>query len=154
MDDDFPSECGDLGVGDSCVQQPDGSWTVVSGGDGFDSDPDGGSDLAGGFMALFVIVLMVAIGLTVYKVVMARDMARRSGMSEGEATALTLLDDNGLAATYLASNLRPAGRPTAASEDDAPDSATRLRELQHLLAQGLISQAEHDERRSAIIDGI
>ena len=91
---------------------------------------------------------------------MARRMAERSGMDPGEATAMTLLTDDGLEATYLASNMRPpatAAAPADGHPAEAPSarSATeRLTELAQLRDQGLVTQAEYDERRAAILDSL
>jgi hypothetical protein len=72
-------------------------------------------------------------------------------MDPDVATGMTLLDDNGLTATYLASSLR---QPQHA-EPAVPLSATsRLGELKRLLDGGLVTQAEYDERRKAIIDSV
>ena len=123
----------------------DGQWhrSYEGGGHGI---ADGGT---GGFAILFVLVLLAALGFTVWKVSTARRMARDSGMSEGDATAMALLSDDGFEATYLASNLR--SHVTAPQPDG---TAGRLRNLQSLLDQGLITQAEYDERRRAIVDGL
>ena len=108
----------------------------------------------GGFAVLFVVVLLAGIGLTVWKVSTARRMARASGMDEDDATAMTLLTDDGLEATYLAANLRPTAPPAAGSAPETRSVADRLRELQTLLDQGLVTQAEYDERRRALIEGL
>lgn len=82
-------------------------------------------------------------------------MARDSGMDEDDATAMTLLTDDGFEATYLASNLRPPAQPPATPSAPGQRSvADRLRELQSLLDQGLVTQAEYDERRRALIEGV
>jgi hypothetical protein len=64
-----------------------------------------------------------------------------------EATAMTLLSDDGLDATYLASNLRP-GHP----QQGGPGRSVteRLAELESLKQQRLVTQAEYDERRAVI----
>jgi hypothetical protein len=78
-------------------------------------------------------------------------------MDAGLATRMTLLTDDGLEATYLASSLRPAvtpaTRPTPAAAPTR-DVATRLAELTGLLDQGVVTQAEYDARRQAIIDSV
>jgi len=121
---------------------------------GFD-DP-GSPGGFGGFGVVFVLFALVGVGITIYKVAMARDMARKSGMDPDQATAMTLLSDDGLDATYLASNLRPPPAPTAEAPSSAPTRTTaeRLAELSALLEQGLVTQAEYDERRAAILGSI
>jgi hypothetical protein len=124
--------------------------TCVPGSSG-DFNCDDGSNFAGTFAAFFVIAVLVGIGITVYKVSMARKMATRSGMDADEATAMTLLSDDGLDATYLASNMRP-GQP----QEGGPGRTVteRLAELESLKQQGLVTQAEYDERRAAILESL
>jgi hypothetical protein len=114
--------------------------------------PTGGG--AGGFAGLFVLAVLAGIGFTVWKVSTARRMARESGMSEGDATAMALLTDDGFEATYLASNLRPRPdqAPAPAAAPPAATAAARLRALRELLDEGLITQAEYDDRRRAILE--
>lgn len=119
----------------------------------------GGSDgagLPGGFVLLMLLVLIGGIALTVWKVTTARRMARDSGMSESDATTMTLLSDDGFEATYLASNLRPRPAPPVdpAPQPGTRSTAERIRELQALLEQGLITQDEYAARRQALIDGV
>lgn len=113
---------------------------------------DDGSDIGDTFAVFFVIALVIGIGITIYKVSMARKMAERSGMDADEATAMTLLSDDGLDATYLASNLRP-GQP---QQQGGPGRSVseRLAELESLKKQGLVTQAEYDERRAAILESL
>jgi hypothetical protein len=131
----------------------DGEW--------HQSDTTAGGGGTGGFALIAVLVLMAGAVVTVYKVSMARDMARKSGMDAGQATAMTLLTDDGLEATYLASSLRgssPTGHPPEQDQDTSSGSGSvgrtvseRLAELEQLREQGLVTQAEYDERRTAIL---
>jgi len=117
---------------------------------------DPSSSGADGFGALFVLFLFVGVGITVWKVATARRMARDSGMSESDATEMTLLTDGGLESTYLASNLRNQ-QPTPTAEPAAPakgSTAERLEELQMLRARGLITDEELTEARRKILDGL
>ena len=112
---------------------------------------------SGGFGFLFVLVVIAGIGMTIWQVTAARTMARRSGMDPNEATAMTVLTDDGFEATYLAANLRPV--PAAPQEGAAPAAAPaapadRLQALQDLKDRGLITEAEYAARRQAIIDAI
>jgi hypothetical protein len=100
-----------------------------------------------GFVAIMVLVAIAGVVVTIYKVTMARDMARKSGMDPNQATAMTLLEDDGLEATYLASNLRPQSQPPPAGRT----VSERLAELEALLTEGRVTQAEYDERRAAIL---
>lgn len=119
------------------------------------------STVPGGFVALFVLVVLGGIGVTIWKVTTARELARQSGMDPDLATGMTLLDDNGLSATYLASSLRTSRpyedpnlerRTPPATPKGTP--AERLEELKRLLDAGLITLVEYDARRKAIVDSL
>ena len=107
------------------------------------------------FVLFAVVAVLAGIGGTLYKVSLARRMAERSGMSKGEATAVTLLTDDGLDAAYLASSLRRPDPVSPPTTSPAPRTAEeRLRELQQLLDQGLMTQQEYDARRRVVLDQI
>jgi hypothetical protein len=134
-----------------------GQWTQTFDGATVDGTfGDGGTGVGGVFAFFFVLVVLAGVGFTVWRVSTARRMARDAGMSEGDATAMALLTDNGLEATYVASNLRP--RPSEAAPTRLPPpeppraGADRLRELQGLLDEGLITQEEYAARRQAVLD--
>lgn len=136
----------------------DGQWHRSYDDSGLGSS--GGGGIPGWFIGLFVLAAVIGVAVTVYKVSMARSMATRSGMDPGEATAMTLLTDDGFEATYLASNLRlprPTGSaaapdPQPVPPDLPPSIAVRLRELKGLLDEDLITRAEYDARRQVILD--
>ena len=144
----------DEGQPSSCTYV-DGQWHRSWDDDGgFGADEPG---VPGYFVAFFVLALVAGIGFTIWKVSTARRMARDAGMNEGDATAMTLLSDDGFEATYLASNLRDRTPPPPAATTPQPgtrSTAERLRELQALLEQGLITQDEYAARRQALIDGV
>jgi hypothetical protein len=122
----------------------------------YDTDPVGmGGDpgLPAGFVAFGVIAVLFGVGGTLWRVSLARRMAEESGMDPDRATTMTLLSDDGLDATYLASSLRdrPADPPRTAAERSVDD---RLRELQHLRDEGLVTAEEYETRRTAILDSI
>lgn len=85
-------------------------------------------------------------------------MARGSGLDEGQATRMALMSDDGLEATYLASALRqppPPPAPTtppAVPATERGDLAERLRRLDSLREQELVSTEEWAVRRRAILD--
>lgn len=118
-----------------------------------------GGGIPGAFVAFAVFTLIVAVAITIWKVSTAQKLARQSGMDPGLATQMTLLTDNGLDATYLASSLRqqqpaqPVSTQTAAGAPP-PSATSRLEELKSLLDRGLVTQAEYDARRQAIIDSV
>ncbi|GAA2147865.1 hypothetical protein GCM10009844_25580 [Nocardioides koreensis] len=108
-----------------------------------------------GFVALFVLVLLGGVGVLVWKVSTARRMARESGMSAGDATAMTLLTDDGFGATYLAANLRDRTHAAPAPPPAAGRTVSeRLQQLQALRDQGLVTVEEYDARRAAILDSL
>lgn len=114
--------------------------------------PDPGMPPA--FAAMLVIVVLGGIGTTLWRVSLARQMARDSGMDPDQATAVTLLSDDGLDATYLASNLRtaPAGEPSMPSP--VRSAHERLRELEQLRDEGLITTGEYEARRRAVLESL
>ena len=79
-----------------------------------------------GFGALVVLMLLGGMAVTVWKLSTARRMAHDAGMSTRDATAMALLSDDGLEATYLASNLRGPSRPGPAPSP-APSPRHRSR---------------------------
>lgn len=121
-------------------------------------DASSGSSFGGAIAFLAVVALVVGIAITVWKVSTARRLAQRAGMDPGIATGMTLLTDDGLEATYLASSLRqaPSAQPAPATSTPtgSPPVAARLDELKSLLDRRLVTQAEYDERRKAIIDSL
>jgi hypothetical protein len=116
---------------------------------------DGGMPGSGLFGVFFILVVVIGIASMVWRVSTARKIAEQSGMDPDVASNMTLLSDHGLEATYLAANLKqPAVAPAQAPRVEPRSTAVRLAELKSLLDQGLITQAEHDERRQAIIDAV
>ncbi|MFN8190556.1 MAG: SHOCT domain-containing protein [Nocardioidaceae bacterium] len=116
---------------------------------------DEGMPGSGLFVVFFLFVIIVGVGSMVWRMSTARKIAERSGMDPDLASNMTLLGDHGLEATYLAANLKQPSQATPRSPGVEPRStAVRLAELKSLLDQGLITQAEYDERRQAIIDAV
>lgn len=128
-----------------------GEWTR-SYPSGFGPSGAGGGGFEGLFVLFFVVAVVLGIAGTIWRVTTAQRMAREAGMSERDATAMTLLSDDGFEATYLASNLR--GRPTTPIPAPTPGRSTadRLRELDKLRAEGLVSDEEHERARRAILE--
>lgn len=147
------------GVLPSCTQIDGGEWEVsYEGGAGALGLPPPGDDSLGipsGFVVLMVLAALAGLGVLVWRLLLARSLARRAGMNPNHATAVTLLDDDGLAATYLASGLRPAQQTTPSNRSPSVRSATeRLRELDELKRQGMVTADEYQARRRAIIDSV
>ncbi|GCD91864.1 hypothetical protein NLS1_38700 [Nocardioides sp. LS1] len=153
LGDGVPAKCtrmNDDGALPTCVQGPDGQWHAEY--------PDSGMPGGGGFALLFVLAVIGGVAATAWKVSTARRMAPGAGMDEGDATAMTLLTDDGLEATYLASSLRgtPTTAPVVSAEPaaTAPDAASRLRQLESLRDQGLVTPEEYADRRARILDAL
>lgn len=102
------------------------------------------------FVVFFVLVVVMMVVSVVWRISAARSMARRAGLDEGEAVRMALTSEDGLTATYLASSLREPAGPAPVVRD----TATRLRELDRLLSEGLVSQEEHAARRAGILDEV
>jgi Short C-terminal domain len=95
------------------------------------------------------------VGVTIWRVTMARGIAQQAGMNPNTATAVTLLGNEGLDAAYLAANLR--NRPAAPTSPDSPAPRTtseRLAELQRLKDQGLVTDEEYDAHRKDILGSV
>lgn len=120
---------------------------------GFGESGDGGF---GGLFALVLIVgIVLAVGTAIWRVSTARDLARRSGLDEGDATRMALFTEGGLETTYLASAMRQRDEPPvapAAAREDRGDVAERLRRLDRLREEELVSTEEWQARRQAILD--
>lgn len=140
-----PDECfqlDDSGTPVTCVQQPDGSWNPVS----MSTGPDPFGLAAVGFL----VVLALGVATTAWRMNAARSMARSAGLDERAAGRMALVSEDGLTATYLASSLRGSAQAAPAPRD----AATRLRELDRLRAEGLVTDEEHATRRAAILDDV
>ena len=111
---------------------------------------DTGPGIPGWFVALFILVPLIGLGSFLFRMSVARNMARKAGLDEGDATAAAFFNDPGVSATYVASALRD--RPTAQGPQRTAED--RLAELESLRDKGLISPAEYDERRTKILDSI
>jgi hypothetical protein len=133
------------------------SLTIALGPDGtivIDGDPfaTGSPDAAfGGFMALFVLFAIVGIGVAIYKIWWAGELARRRGNDPGEAMLTSFLTgDEGTAAAYMRAD-RVTDGPTPPTPPRTQSVEQRLRELDALRAQGLVSDAEAATKRTEIL---
>jgi len=136
----------------SCTYDDNGKIIDKTYNDGPFGTGDGGGGIPGWFAALFVLAIVGGIGVTVWRVSMARAMATRAGLDPHDATAVTLMSDDGLGATYLAASL--AGKRQHQQPQQPADASDRLRELEQLRDQKLITDAEYDARRKAIVESI
>lgn len=126
--------------------------------DGVGLDGAGAGD---GFESLMVLLLLLgvalAVGTAIWRTSTARRLARDSGLDEDEAARMALLTDSGLETTYLAAALRsrdetPGASTESEDPDDTTDVAARLRRLDRLREEELVSAEEWAERRRAILD--
>jgi hypothetical protein len=161
----LPAKCTVMKNGElpTCVENSDGTWTAEysnSGSDGgFGDTSSGGGGIPAGFVVLFILLAIGGIGVTIWRVSMARGIARQAGLSPGQATAVTLLGNDGLDAAYLAASLHnePRNHPAPVAPV-APSAAAmaqqRLEDLSKLKLQGLITAAEYDTQRAQIIGSV
>lgn len=113
--------------------------------------PDTG--IPGELLALVLVGALIGMGITAWKVAMSRSMARQSGLDPDAATAVTLLGgDDGFSAAYLAASLR--SNPTSTLPEPERSVADRLRALDELHAEGLVSDDERAARRREILDDL
>jgi hypothetical protein len=115
------------------------SWMLAAAADG-----SGASSVA---VAVGFVVLAAGLGVSWYRVSAARRAAREAGLDPNAATRRAL----------TGKDVPEPDPPTVRPHPEPPlrdDAAARLTELRSLLDHGLISQAEYDERRRAIIDSI
>lgn len=108
--------------------------------------------IPGWFIAFAVVAVVVGVVGTIWRVSLARQMATDAGLDPDRAAAMTLMSDEGLDATYLASSIRGAAVPSPAGETRSAQE--RLQELRQLHDEGLISYEEYERRRTAIVDSI
>ena len=96
----------------------------------------------GVFVFIFIVVFIVSIGTAIFKFSKTRQMALEKGASQNEATAVALSGDIGTAAAYV----KPPEAQRPATE--------RVREVRELQAQGLITEAQADQRVAEILRSI
>jgi hypothetical protein len=146
---DVPPECTQGGPDSTCIQDSDGQWRITPGG----GLGDGGG-IPSGFVALFVLVIVGGVGFSIWKVSMARRMATEAGLDPDRATAVTLLSDDGLDATYIAASIRGHQASEPSPAPPTKSAADRLRELEQLRDDGLVTAGEYDTRRRAIVEAL
>jgi hypothetical protein len=129
----------------SCTYDVHGHITNITYNDPFGSGGDGPA-VPGFVIPLFVVFTLIGLGVFLVKLGLARGMARQAGLDPSRAGWVTALSDDGLAATYLAT-AAPRTRAT-------PTRAARLIELDELRSRGLITDAEHADRRAAVLGEI
>ncbi|BEP12516.1 hypothetical protein acdb102_08270 [Acidothermaceae bacterium B102] len=101
------------------------------------------------FVGAFALLAWV-VGSGIWRSSVARRIAERNGLDPRDASAVALLNDNGLAAAYVRSGMSGA-RPPAAP---ARTPAQRLADLDALHAAGTVTDEEYAAARQRIIDSI
>ena len=96
------------------------------------------------------MVLAGGLGVSWYRVSADRRAARAAGLDPNTATRRALTGQD----VPEPDPAPPPAPPRRPADQGAGDAAARLTELKSLLDQGLLSLAEYDERRRAIIDSI
>jgi hypothetical protein len=108
----------------------------------------GGSGASTAAVAIGLVVLAGGLGVSWYRVSADRRAARAAGLDPNTATRRALTGKD------IPEPDRTPPPRRGPADPSAGNAAARLTELRSLLDQGLLSQAEYDERRRAIIDSI
>jgi Short C-terminal domain len=140
----------------SCTRSGNGGWVATYPNSGPGGSSGGG--IPSGFIALFVIVGLIGIGVTIWRISLTRRMATNAGVNPNDATALAVLGgstaiDTAILAKTLSHRSNDAASP-AAEEPHGATAEARLKELQHLKDNGVITADEYESRRAAIINAI
>jgi hypothetical protein len=111
-----------------------------------------GPGIPSGFIIIFVLFFLFAIGTSIFKFSQTRQMAMKKGATEAEATAIAMSGDVGTAASFVKHPER-----STPLDDDASDerpAAARIAEVRSLVQQGLITQEQADTRIAEILRSI
>ena len=105
--------------------------------------PDGAF---GAFGAIFVLVLVVGVFISIVRYRATKSLMKSKGASDEEATTVALFGgDNAVAAAALIP--KPADPPVK-------NTASRLAAVDELFRTGAITEEEHAAKRKAILDEI
>jgi hypothetical protein len=156
----FPHKClvaNEFGDLPTCTRSGSGGWVAVYPNSGIDGSTSG-TGFPSGFIALFVIVALIGIGVTIWRISLTRRMAQSAGVNPSDATALAVLGGpNAIDTAVLAKTLSHHSADTAPPATGKPHGATveaRLTQLRQLKDDGVISADEYESRRAAIISTI
>ncbi len=106
--------------------------------------PDQDELVTSGFSSLFGLMIVVGIGLSVWRFAATRNMAKRRGASDADATTVALFGgETGTAAAYAVRDSSPT-RPTPTAEE-------RIRSVRELESQGLITTEQAASRVEEIL---
>ena len=120
---------------------------------GFSVDP-GFHGFPGEFIALFVLVVVIAVVVSIVRYTATRDMAKRRGASDEDASTIALFGGEvGTAAAYLrdgnqSSPVEPAPAGPSRSVEE------RVREVRELEAKGLITAEQATARVDEILRSV
>ena len=121
---------------------------------------NGGPGIPGFFIFFVILAVVIGVGTTWYRISTARSIARRTGMDVGDATAVALLNDNGLSAAYMRSGMQQpqqrVNQEPLPAEPEAPPRTPeqRLADLDNLHDAGRITDEEYAAARKRIIDSL
>jgi hypothetical protein len=139
-----------------CVKHGDGPWQRVDDSGGFGGLDGEGFGIGFGEIVLFAFVLSLVPGFAGAAVAPSANVSHASGFLIG-----TFGSWLGVIGLYLYGHSqgrtpRPSGGgpEVEAKRPPSGDAADRLRTLQDLLDQGLISQEEYQARRQAAVDSL
>lgn len=139
---------------------------IVLAGPSFESDefaPPGWIDSAFTvFIVLFVLMILGSIVVAIVRYTAMRDMAKRRGASDADASTMALFGGEvGTAAVYLKDGSQMPGPTTAMSVPAAPAAASparsveeRVREVRELEAKGLITAEQATARVDEILRSV
>ena len=118
--------------------------------------PDSGPGIPGWFIALFVLIGVLGAGTAIWRISVARKIARDAGLDPNTAAAVTFLSNDGVGATYLASTLASQSPPQSPPQALVPTKTAeqRLQELHALKDKGLVSADEYEAQRRTILGSI
>ena len=122
-------------------------------GDEYMSDQPGFGAIGGLFIFVFICIFVGSIGFAIYRVLATRELAKRNGASDKDATTLALFGgDVGTAAAYLRPGMPGSnGGPTITSAAPTKSVEERAREVRALEQQGLISTEQANARIDEIL---
>ncbi len=106
------------------------------------------------FVGFFVVTFGMGIWSTVARNRAARRMATRAGLNPQDAAATAMYAPAGLDATYLVAATRPGYAAGSAAPAGSKSVEDRLRELDHLKAEGLLSADEYAAQHKAIVSSV
>lgn len=95
--------------------------------------PDQGLGIPGWFIALFILIAVLAVGTGIWRIMVARKIAEDAGLDPNKAAAVTMLSNDGVGAAYLASTL------AARSPLQSPPPSTGVKTAEERLQETRVS---------------